>query len=131
VAVVLVVIIAAVARSVARAADSALRVVVEALEITGLVLVSAAGIAALVGLTVVGVRVRRAMLARPRPYRVTVLPGSAEDAPGPGVPEVTGKVVPALPRANASAYPQVYAQPNVVISLAARRRRSHRDGGRP
>jgi hypothetical protein len=123
--------IAAAARPVEHAASSALRVVVEALEITGLVIVSAIGLAALAGLAVLGVRVRRRMLARPRPYRVTVLPGRAEPVAEPARAEVPVRVVPALPRADASAYPQVYAQPHVVTSLDERRRRAHRDGGRP
>jgi hypothetical protein len=129
--VLLVLISAAVGRTVVRAADSALRVVIEAAEITGLVLVSAAGLAALAGMAVVIVRVRRRMLARPRPYRVTVLPSSVEAVPEAGSPELPARVVPALPRADVPAHSRIHVDPHVVTLRPGRPRRSCRRGGGP
>jgi hypothetical protein len=96
------------------AASSALRAVIEALEIVGLVIVSAAGLGMLALLAVAGVRVRRRMLAG-HPVRAVVA-ASAEPVGEAARAEIPARVVPALPRADVSALPRIDIQPHVVTS---------------
>jgi hypothetical protein len=122
-----VLLVSALAKPVATAADSVARVVAEVVTIAVIAVASAAGLAALAGLVLVAVRVRRRILARPRavPYRVTVLDGrqAAE------VAEPDRRALPAA-RDGVSAYPRVHADPHVVTSRAARPRCTRQRGRR-
>jgi hypothetical protein len=124
-AVLVVIVAAACAGPVVSAASSALRAVIEALEIVGLVIVSAAGLGMLALLAVAGARIRRRMLAG-RPIRAVVV-ASAEPVGEAARAELPARVVPALPRADVSALPRADVQPHVVTGRVVRSRRARRD----
>jgi hypothetical protein len=114
--VVVLVLAAAVARPVARAASEVLRVVLDVLEVAAITVASLAGIAVLAALTSAAVRVRRYLRDRPRPYRLTVVPGPARTVPEQHRPELAPRIIlPALPPADStSGHQHIGATPDVV-----------------
>ena len=110
------------------AADSVARVVAEVVTVAVIVVASAAGLAALAGLALAAVRVRRRILDSPRaavPRRLSavVLDGrQAADLPEPG-----SRALPAA-RGDVPALPRVHANTHVVTSRPARTRCPRRGG---
>lgn len=126
--VVAVVVALVLAAAVAPAVAELAHVVAVVLSVVVIAAASVAGLAALVGLALVAVRVRRRILSGPRaavPRRVSavVLDGRrAAELPEPGA-----RALPAA-RDDVSAYPREYADPHVVTSRAARPRCTRRGG---
>jgi hypothetical protein len=130
--IVLLVIGAVIARPAAHAAGSVLRVTVEVLEITGIILASAAGAATLAGVAVLATRARRSIASRePAPYRVI----SVRSAVAP-LPQRAEIAAPAATRALEAPPAQVpwhvrqAAEPQPVTRQAPRPRCPHRGASR-
>jgi hypothetical protein len=120
-------IIAAIARPVAHAADAVARVVVEVLEITGIVLASAAGLAALAGLAYGAARVYR-WHARNQQTMSSHAPVilSAPESVTETRPAVTPRPAVARPEPSAIEAPKTAPTGHVIRDEFAERRRARR-----